>query len=70
MNKKKKLMRVYFVVHSDRRLPTETEYDVDEYPSSISCYTNKKDARKDCTALNKAYGSPAKYCVVSCDVIF
>jgi hypothetical protein len=70
--KKKKTKRVYFIVRSDNRKPTETVYDVDGYPSSVSCYTNIKDAKKDLTSLKDSAGSSSSisHCIVSFDLAF
>jgi hypothetical protein len=65
--KKKKTCRVYFIVHSGRRLPIEAE-DLVEYPSSIACYTNKKDAKKDLTCIREVHGGV--YEIVAFDLEF
>jgi hypothetical protein len=68
--KKKKTRRVYFIVNTNTRNPIESELDSDKYPSSVACYTNKKDAKKDLASLAYGYCPELSSCIVSFDLEF
>jgi hypothetical protein len=56
--KKKKTVRVYFVVDREKKTLISL---TDVLPSAKACYTNKKDAKKECASVYHFIGNHKCY---------